>query len=262
MDDKQYECQRCGYKCQFKSHIVKHLSRKFPCHPLLNDIPVMDLLALLPPDPEPKYFCGKCKKGFINRQSKYVHQKSCKKHPPPPPPDPIQIKLDELQSKFNELETKLTGKDPKDTNTLTATDRKDTSPDFQKVLLELQYYKNRKNERFYQLMLEQFLCGTHKTLSCGITDVTTDTCHAEIKEWKNWKEAVGQLTCYNAVDPKPELCVYLFGKYTSTCKEQAVSVCKTCGIRPYEFVESAVDCSVSIQDCITNNQVYTFTVLK
>jgi len=142
-----------------------------------------------------------------------------------------------LQTKVAELELSKTPK-----------------PD-EKLLLELQYYKNRKNEAFYQMMLEQHLGGTHKIISCGITDVTAKSCHAEIKEWKCWKEAVGQLTCYNLVDPKPELAMYMFGRYTESCKDQAVSVAGSCGFRTFEF-KGTNEGEVYIEDCSSKEKVY------
>lgn len=64
-----------------------------------------------------------------------------------------------------------------------------------------------------------------------------DTCHAEIKEWKCWKEAVGQLTCYNAVDPKDCLQLYLFGKYKQSCNDEVYTVTSTCNIKMFDFDE-------------------------
>ena len=67
----------------------------------------------------------------------------------------------------------------------------------------------------------------------GETDVTTAECHAEIKKWECWKEAPGQLLCYNKCDPKNKLQVYLFGKYTK--KEEAVEHMKDFGLEVFEF---------------------------
>ena len=125
------------------------------------------------------------------------------------------------------------------------------------VTLELSYYKNRKNEPFFQTLLEQHLGGTHKTLYNGITDVTTNDLHAGIKEWKCWKEAVGQLTCYNKADPKPRLALYLFGKYSGHCKQIASATAKDCCLEVYEFKES-VDGEVYIEDYFTKEVMYKY----
>jgi hypothetical protein len=125
-----------------------------------------------------------------------------------------------------------------------------------KINLDLQYYKNRKNEKFYQLLLENYLGGTHKTLSCGITDITTDTCHVEIKEWPLWKEAIGQLTCYNAADPKDTLEMYMFGRYKQKCKDESVKIATSCKINVYEFVET--DDGISILSLKNNEIIYNY----
>jgi hypothetical protein len=48
--------------------------------------------------------------------------------------------------------------------------------------------KNKKDESFYQLIVEKYLGGTHSRNKNGITDVTTDKIHAEIKRWKFYKD--------------------------------------------------------------------------
>lgn len=78
--------------------------------------------------------------------------------------------------------------------------------------MQLDIALNKKSEKVYQKLLEKHLGGTHKTLDCGITDITTDDFHAEIKHWPDWKAGVGQLKVYNASDPRPSLRLYLFGK--------------------------------------------------
>ena len=104
-----------------------------------------------------------------------------------------------------------------------------------KLELELQYYKNKKCENFYQLMLENLLKATPKKLPCGITDITTDDTHIEIKDWKNWKEAIGQLMCYNINDPKEYLHVYLFGSSPRN-KMNVFDTFRKCNIIPFEIL--------------------------
>ena len=43
-----------------------------------------------------------------------------------------------------------------------------------------------------------------------------------------WKEAIDQLTCYNTVDPKEKLEMYMFGKYKQSCKDEAIKVTTSC----------------------------------
>jgi hypothetical protein len=67
-------------------------------------------------------------------------------------------------------------------------------------------------EEIYQKALEVHLCGTHCKLKHGITDISNDRLHAEIKCIESWKGALGQLLYYNFISPKDELHMYLFGK--------------------------------------------------
>jgi hypothetical protein len=96
--------------------------------------------------------------------------------------------------------------------------------------------RNRKNEDVYQYILEQHLQGCHKHLSCGFTDITTDTLHAEIKSWKQWKHAMGQILAYGRVDPRNELHIYLYGQELSPRKRnEAVETLKSLNIKPFQI---------------------------
>jgi hypothetical protein len=123
------------------------------------------------------------------------------------------------------------------------TDIKPSVNEYNKLKQDMLFYKNKKNEAFYQSILEDFLLGTHKKLSSGITDITTDTCHAEIKEWCCYKEGIGQLMAYNVCDPKEQLEMYMFGNYSNNCKDAAANIISACKIKLYEFInkEHGVD---------------------
>lgn len=89
----------------------------------------------------------------------------------------------------------------------------------------------KKDERFYQNMMEKRLGGRHMKLPCGVTDITTDVLHVELKEWKFWKSGLGQLCAYNADCPRSQLHLYLFGVPTTeprvivqACKNQSIDV--------------------------------------
>jgi hypothetical protein len=70
-----YNCDRCGYSTYKKFLLIKHLSRKKPCPVLLNNIEPNEIIDSY--DKEYKYICNKCNKKFLNRISKYRHQKKC-----------------------------------------------------------------------------------------------------------------------------------------------------------------------------------------
>lgn len=113
--------------------------------------------------------------------------------------------------------------------------------------------KIRKPEVYYQRILEKHLDGKHKKLDCGVTDITTDTMHAEIKEWKKWKEAVGQLLSYNVCESKPYLRLYLFESYPLANKQIALSIFQKYNIQPYEFVEDRND--MFIRDLVSGEEI-------
>jgi hypothetical protein len=103
--------------------------------------------------------------------------------------------------------------------------------------------RTRKTEEAYQLVLEQYLQGTHKRLTCGVTDITTDSLHAEVKGWSDWKHAFGQLMAYNLEDPREELHVYLFGSRPNKKQtEQAVNMFQAMKIIPYEVHIPSPEC--------------------
>jgi hypothetical protein len=107
--------------------------------------------------------------------------------------------------------------------------------------VQLFYYKHTNKELFYQNILEKYLGGTHKDLSCGQTDITTDSLHAEIKRWNCWKEGLGQLLSYNSVDPKEKMMLLCFGNYKSGGKLEATKICKDYSIEVFDcFVDKGV----------------------
>jgi len=53
--------------------------------------------------------------------------------------------------------------------------------------------------------------ASHSRNTFGITDVTTAKAHVEIKHWRNFKNALGQLLFYHTADQKKNLFVCFFG---------------------------------------------------
>lgn len=253
-----YICERCGYETEYKQSLVRHLMRAKECGANLCSIDREVLIRKLVQDRKSKtmHQCTYCNAEFTFKSNMYRHQKCCPQRPEIKESTDVK-ELTELKEVVKDLSRQL--EDIKQHNRTGSwhTVNNYGNKERLQLLLELQYYKNRRTENFYQLMLEQHLQGTHKTLECGITDVTTETCHAEIKEWKNWKEAVGQLTCYNAVDPKQELALYMFGKYAESCKERVVKIAKGFLFKVFEFKECPQG-NVFIEDYVTKEQVFTY----
>ncbi len=77
------------------------------------------------------------------------------------------------------------------------------------------------DESFYQKVVEEYLGKGHMKLKGCITDVTTDTAHAEIKRWNSFSQAIGQLQYYDLVAPRPELHAYMFDE---SCGETKIAV--------------------------------------
>ena len=59
-----------------------------------------------------------------------------------------------------------------------------------KMKVDICMIKFHKNEDFYQHIVEKYLNGTHMKLPSGITDVTNEKIHAEIKKWDQFKKGI------------------------------------------------------------------------
>lgn len=273
-----FKCKRCGYETDDLSNFKKHLKRKIPCEATLENIDVHTLLQeCSKPDSNKKCGCEVCGKLFASKSGFFYHMKTtqCANNQNAK----LKKEIVELKKHVTTLQEPSTTSDDivESTKHVTSLQKLSTTSDeifsldnetesftrenFIALQLELQYYKNRKTEIFYQLLLESVLDGGHKKLSVGVTDITTSDCHAEIKEWKSWKEAVGQLNSYNVVDPKRNLAVYLFGVYSPASKSKAVHVLTQLNIRVYEFKEE-VNGDIEILQLPENKLVYTYSPKK
>lgn len=85
-------------------------------------------------------------------------------------------------------------------------------------------------EKYYQQILQKKYGYSHKHLPCGISDITTPNKHIEIKIWKSYKEALGQILSYNYCDQKDILEVHLFGEYPEHKKKIAKDIFKNYNI--------------------------------
>uniref|UniRef100_A0A6C0E1K8 Uncharacterized protein n=1 Tax=viral metagenome TaxID=1070528 RepID=A0A6C0E1K8_9ZZZZ len=93
---------------------------------------------------------------------------------------------------------------------------------------------SKRNEKFYQKLLEQELGGGHKNTKYGITDITTDVYHVEIKHWCNFKECLGQLQAYNHNDDK-KLIAAFFGDTTSSKRENVIDLFRKFDIEVWQL---------------------------
>lgn len=93
-----------------------------------------------------------------------------------------------------------------------------------------------KKEIYYQKLLEKLLGASHQVVKYGTTDITTSTQHIEIKQWKLYKNAIGQLISYNYGDTK-KLIVVFFGECKNN-KEKIIELFTSKNIQVWEFTES------------------------
>lgn len=77
-------CKRCGFETAWKHAIVRHLRKREPCSPDIEDVDRDDLLLEMNPDADISrnlYTCEHCQKIFSYRQSYERHIGICKKRP-------------------------------------------------------------------------------------------------------------------------------------------------------------------------------------
>jgi hypothetical protein len=126
---------------------------------------------------------------------------------------------------------------------------------FEKLTIEVNALKHKKTEVFYQAIVEKYLGGTHSKNDAGVTDVTTDNIHAEIKELISFKSAIGQLLSYNVSSPKKELQVYIFNNSNKKKMQIAANIFKELDIKVFTF--DVLSEKVDIIEYQTNNIVFT-----
>lgn len=59
-----------------------------------------------------------------------------------------------------------------------------------------------KTERYYQKILEKYFRGGQKACDLGQADIVNDELLIEIKDWKNYRDALGQILMYSNYFPK------------------------------------------------------------
>ena len=98
----------------------------------------------------------------------------------------------------------------------------------------------KRKEAYYQDFLERQLGGQRLVIpGIGITDVTTDNMHCEIKSWIGYHQVPGQLSKYNLRAPRRRLCVYFFGPVPSARKIETIEeLMQRHGIEMYSIDEN------------------------
>lgn len=251
--EKTYNCKRCNYASHLKTDLQRHLRRKNVCVPIdsEHDISTDDLLSELETAKynAMTYDCTYCSKKFNSSPNMYRHRKSCKKRP-----TNLEAKVNDMEKEIQYLKEQLGQRNNVETSNMLALKREN-----QRLRNELIRYQTKRAEDFYQVIVENWLGGTYCTNAIGITDVTNDTIHAEVKGWKEWKYAMGQLMAYQTEDPKEHLYACMFGNYDNECKKKAIKVLNERGISCYEFAErDGIVFVVSIAD---GNPVFEYSLI-
>lgn len=72
--------------------------------------------------------------------------------------------------------------------------------------------KRQQPEAAIQKKMEKKLGGSHASCPAGVVDILCETSLVEIKEWRNWKAALGQTLAYAFFYPNRMLHIHFFGE--------------------------------------------------
>jgi len=100
---------------------------------------------------------------------------------------------------------------------------------------EIDELRGIKKEIYYQKYLEKHFGASHKVVKYGTTDITTETHHIEIKNWKQYKHCAGQLSCYNHNDNK-KLIAAFYGEYKD--KDKVIDLFHDKGIEVWDLIKN------------------------
>lgn len=73
-----FKCRRCDYVANDRNHLIRHLSRKYPCKIIKEDISCDDCLKDVKAQLVPSFVCEFCSKSYSHRCNLSRHKKSCK----------------------------------------------------------------------------------------------------------------------------------------------------------------------------------------
>lgn len=251
-----HTCKRCGFETKFKQVLYRHFQRKTQCDPILSEIDVKTLLEQSKPETneEAKFTCEFCDRKFNDKSNKRKHELTCKSKTLDK--EGIGMLLDKIEEMSKEIKTL---KSQGDVNPIQSELSK-VHRENQRLRNEIIQYKKLRTEDFYQVIVENWLGGTHSTNAAGITDVTNETTHAEIKCWKKWKNAMGQLLAYQTEDHREYMYVCLFGKYEEKYKKKAIEILAARDISAFEFIEENE--VVAVISAASGEIVYEYSLVR
>lgn len=120
---------------------------------------------------------------------------------------------------------------------------------------QLDDIQNKRNENYYQKFLEKYFNASHQKTKFGITDISTNNQHIEIKHWRNYKAALGQLLSYN-FDNNKLLAVYFFGSISDDQKQNIIELFHSKNVSVYEFVDGLKGIKINtLYDCTIEKEM-------
>lgn len=243
----QFQCERCDKSFTCKRNLLCHLQKQFKCYPKSQDSPTTtELYEKLTTRTVNvvNYPCKYCAMMFNSKSAMYKHSRKCKTHNRNDTNEPTSSNvLDTPTKAMQNKETSIQQDSTNDVKSSTVTvHNNDIIKKLEKendiLRMKLVKLQAKKNEDFYQDILEKHFNATHKKLPIGITDITTEDTHIEIKRWSCWREAFAQLILYNSHDPKEKLHACFFGEYTQPAKDLAISSLKQQNITCFELTQT------------------------
>lgn len=177
-----------------------------------------------------KYLCPRCGYETDHKPSMYNHLYRKKKT--------CSITIDNIDL-TDEIKQYILDNRVYNVEQLNKSVKKNVYEELVDLRIEIAILKNKKNEKFYQVIVEKYLKGTHSQNIHGRTDVTNDKVHAEIKTLCDYKHAIGQVQAYNKGDPKEELHIYLFDDNNKKQLSIAAEYIKFLNIKLFTFTVSS-----------------------
>ncbi len=290
----EFKCERCRGSFTCKRNLLCHLQKQFKCCPTQADAPTAEELYTKWTTKhvnEINYPCRYCGEKFNSKSAMYKHHKRCSvlrsqqvahvesiqdgealqnssSHSPNKTNavqceyshqdnnEQIMMLRQEVYKLHNDIEHRFTTYK----NELMHLEQRNNKLLYENEQLKSQLLvlQAKKNEEFYQNILEKHFKATHKKLPIGITDITTEDTHIEFKRWNCWREAFAQLILYNSHDPKEKLHACFFGEYTQSAKNLAIQSLKQQNITCFELMQT--DDTIYMVNLDDNNKeiVYTF----
>jgi polyhydroxyalkanoate synthesis regulator phasin len=254
-DASVFICKRCGYNATTKGNLKRHLTTQKICKPKVSNVSRDEQFEqFITIRKGATIKCEWCDK-TLRKSNQARHRVICVANPHKKDQinmkenkqeQSIQQQLDyanifqELQNARNEIDLlKQEIKDLKIKNSI---------------------LENKKNECFYQSLLEKYFNASHKVLDIGVTDITTHDTHIEIKRWNTWKEALSQLLLYNDYEPKDYLKVCFFDECSKQQKDKVCKSFKKYNIIIYEFIET--NGTIFLQEFETGTKYLVYSTLN